>query len=204
MVFVDNLGYSLFTLGFAGFILLYTVSSMYLTYRKHKKDFASHLASASVPLFIVGAYILISGLWGQMVWPLPGSYNILFYDPFVSFGLILIAFAAAIRYKTKLEYIGFFGLIIGITSIFYGAHAYILKLTSAPLVMLGLYILYGLAGIFSYPASLVVDRLPGLQRRVWMGWNTILVLFWIFLLLASIIAIVLGVSAIPQHLLTPP
>lgn len=204
MVFVDDLGYLLFALGFAGFMLLYTMSSVLLTYKRRKKDFTSALMAASVPLFILGIYMFICGLWGQSVWPLPGSYNILFYDPLISFAIILMAFGAAMKYKTKLEYVGFFGLIIGITSIFYGVHGYLLNMTSAPLAMLGLYTAFGLAGIFSYPAAMIVDRLSNLKAKVCAQWTVILALLWIFLLVASIIAIILGSSAIPMHLMTPP
>ncbi|MCL5100875.1 MAG: DUF981 domain-containing protein [Candidatus Marsarchaeota archaeon] len=204
MAFIDNLAYSLFALSFAGFLLLYTISSMYLVYRKKKKNFSEYLNSASIPIALLGAYILISGFWGQFAWPLPGSYNILFYDPFISFGIVLLSLAFSIRYNVRLEYTGFLGLMVGVMVLAYGFVGYNIGLTQAPIALLGLYFLYGLAGIFSYPVALIADRLPGLQKNAWIGWNALLVIFWLLLLGASILAGFVGVSAVPQHLLTPP
>ncbi len=204
MVFIDNIAYSLFALSFAGFILLYTITSIYLAYRKNKSDFSQYLRSASIPLGIIGAYMVVMGLWGQFNWPLPGSYNILFYDPFVSFGILLLGFALSVKYKTRLEYVGFFGLLVGIMVLIYGVEGYSIGLTSAPLALLGLYFLYGAAGILSFPVSLIVERFPGLKKNHWLGWYIILALFWILLLMASLLAAYIGSAAIPMHLLSAP
>ncbi len=204
MPFVDNLAYQLFSLSFAGFLLLYTISSMYLVYRKGKRNFGDYTASASVPLGMLGAYMLVSGLWGQFTWPLPGSYNILFYDPLISLGILLVAFSLSVRYKARLEYPGFLGLMVGVMTIIYGIVGYNTGLTSAPMALLGLYFLYGLAGIFSYPVSLIADRLPGLKKKPWTGWHVVLVAFWILILLASLLSAYVGILAIPQHLLSAP
>ncbi|MCL5008475.1 MAG: DUF981 family protein [Candidatus Marsarchaeota archaeon] len=204
MAFIDNLAYSLFMLSFAGFILLYTISSVYMAYRKNKKDFGVYLRSAGVPLGLIGAYMLIVGLWGQFTWPLPGSYNILFYDPFISFGILLMGFALSVRYNVRLEYVGFLGLLVGVMVIIYGIEGYGIGLTSAPMALLGLYFLYGVTGILSYPVALVVERLPGLKKNPWIGWYILIALFWIVLLFASLLAGYIGSAAISSHLISPP
>lgn len=204
MAFIDNLAFSLFAISMAGFILLYAISSMYFVYKRKRKDFSEYLDSASIPLAILGAFLFITGLWGQFTWPLPGSYNILFYDPLVAFSILLISFSLAIRLNAKLEYAGFLSLMIGLIVIAYGIEGYGIGLTKEPIALLAMYFFYGAAGILGYPVSLIVDRLPGLQKNVWMGWEILLILFWLALFAASVLAGVVGAAAIPAHLLTPP
>lgn len=204
MIFVDNLAYSLFIIGFAGLIILYTISSIYKVSKHGKKNFLEYLEGASVPLFILGSYIFITGILGQILWPLPGSYNILFFDPYISFGIVLLAFSVSAKYKIRLGYIGFFGLLVGIMVMVYGIHAYSLGMTKAPLMLLLMYVFYGLAGIMSCPIAFFVDKLTRLQRHIGFGWDISFILFWIFLFIASILAITLGATALPYHLASPP
>ena len=204
MAFIDNLAFLLFTISFAGLLLLYTVSSMYLVYRSRKKDYIGHLEGASVPMMIVGAYLVVAGFVGQILWPLPGSYNILFFDPLVSFGLVTLSFAIAIRFKVNLEYAGFFGLLVGAMTLIYGWQGYNIGLTQEPFALLALYIFYGIAGLLSYPVALIADRLPGLQKNPWIGWHIILVIFWLMLFAASITSAYIGTAAIAGHLVSAP
>ena len=204
MVFIDNLAYSLFSVSFAGFLLFYTVISIYLSYKRKGKNFTDHLNGASVPLALIGLYVLVTGIWGQFSWPLPGSYNRLFYDPFVSFGRVLLAFSLVIRLKGRIDSAGFLGLMVGVMVIIYGIEGYGLGLTQVPLAMLAMYFLYGVAGIFSYPVSLLLDRFPGVQKKFWKGWYVILVVFLTVLFLASVLAGFIGAVAIPSHLFRAP
>lgn len=66
MVFIDNLAFSLFSISFAGFLLLYAITSMYMVYRRKGKNFTDYLKGASVPLGLIGAYMLITGLCGPV------------------------------------------------------------------------------------------------------------------------------------------
>jgi putative membrane protein len=204
MTFTDNLAFLLFSICFAGFLLLYTVTSMYLVYRNNRRDYTSHLEGASVPMMLVGGYLVVAGFVGQITWPLPGSYNILFFDPLVAFGLVTLAFAIAIRLKANLEYAGFFGLLIGIMTLIYGYEGYSIGLTLEPFALLMLYAFYGMAGIFSYPVAIIADRLPGHQKNPWHGWHLFLLIFWLALLAASLTSGYIGMSAIAGHLLTTP
>ncbi len=204
MVFVDDLAYALFALSFAGFMLLYAISSIYGSYKRGRKNFREHLEGLSVPLGILGAYMLIMGLWGQFNWPLPGSYNILYYDPFLSFGLVILAFAIAVKYRTKLGYVGFLGLLFGVMAVIYGAEGYGIGLSTEPLALLGLFFLYGAIGILSFPMALMIDRMPGSEKRHWRGWYVLLLAFLVLLLLASLLSGFIGSSAISAHLLNAP
>jgi putative membrane protein len=207
MAFIDNLAYSLFALSFAGFLILYLVISEYLTYIKRGKnyaDFAARLEGAKAPLMIVGAYMIIMGIWGQFTWPLPGSYNILFYDPLVSFGMIVLALALSIHFSVRFEYVGFFGLLIGIMTIIYGVQGYNIGLTEEPIALFALYGLFGTAGIFSYPVALLMQKLPGLKKDPWIGWGLCVAIFCLAMLGASLLAGYVAFSAIPSHLIKAP
>jgi putative membrane protein len=205
MVFIDDLAFSLFTLSFAGLLLFYTIASLYFVYKKQHSEFKEYLGSSDAPLMVVGLLMVVSGLWGQFTWPLPGSYNILFYDPYLAFGILLVAFALSVREGVRLEYSGFLGLMVGAMTIVYGVVGYNAGLTQEPVALLLMYLFYGLAGIFAYPVSLIADRLPGLMRRnLWPGWNICLVAFGVFLVIASLLAAFVGVAALPAHLATPP
>ncbi len=204
MVFVDDLAYGLFSLGIAGFLVLYLVTSVYLAYRNRQKDYSEILDASYPVLLLVGAYMLVSGAFGEFAWPLPGSYNILFYDPLVSFGLILVALALSIRCRTRYEFVGFFGLMAGLMTIFYGIQGYAIGLTESPIALLGLYTLFGAAGVLSYPVSLLMQRLTSSQKSVGAAWRLCLALFFLALLGGSLLAVYIGALAIPAHLLSPP
>ena len=203
MVFIDDVAYSLFSISFAGFMLLYATASAYLAYRKKHKNLSECLKSAAIPILLIGIYMLAMGLWGQFTWPLPGSYNILFYDPMVSFGIVLMAFYLSVKFDAKLEYTGFLALMVGVMVIGYGIFGYNIGLTKVPSALLGMYALYGLSGIFSYPVLLMADRFSG-SKRMGMEWHALLYIFLILLLLASLLSAYTAFSAVPAHLLNPP
>ena len=204
MVFTDNLAYSLFSLSFAGFLILYLVVSEYLAYIRKDRNYTARLEGAKAPLMLVGGYMIIMGLWGQFTWPLPGSYNILFYDPLVSFGMIVLSLALSIHFRIRFEYVGFFGLLIGIMTIIYGFEGYGAGLTLEPIALLALYAFFGIAGIFSYPVALLMERLPGLQKNPWLGWSLCVVIFCLAMLAASLLSGYLASSAIGGHLVSAP
>jgi putative membrane protein len=202
--FIDNLAYQLFVIGFAALLIAYLFSYVYLQYRKKSKDIGIALKGAAVPFGVLGAYMIIMGVVGQLTWFLPGAYNILFIDPLLSFGILLVAFAFAIHLEMKLQYIGLLAMFFGFMVIWYGISGYNLELTKEPLALAGMYILFGIAGVFSYPASIVMDRLPGYQKNVWIGWQALLVICWLAFIGAGLLAIFTGASAVPAHLASPP
>jgi putative membrane protein len=203
MAFVDILTSQLFATGILGLIIVITTLRAYLLYKNGKKHYRS-LRGAAIPLGVIGFYIILSGLYGQFFWPLPGSYNILFYDIFTLSGLMFVAFAWALHSDIDTQPVGFFGLMVGLIAIYYGYEGYILGLTSAPLALFGLYSLYGLAGILSYPMTVLLDRADLGMKIKWVGWYVLAAGFLIFLALGSILAIYIAASAIPVHLASPP
>jgi putative membrane protein len=204
MAFVDDLAYQLFVIGFAALLIAYLFTYVYLQYRKRSRDIGNGLKQAAVPFGLLGAYMFIIGIIGQIAWPLPSAYNILFFDPFISFGILLIAFAIAIQREMKLQFIGLLAMFFGFMVIWYGVSGYNLNLTSSPLALGLMYSLFGIAGIFSYPAAIVMDRLPGYQKNVWLGWQVMLVICWLAFIGAGLLAVYIGAAALPAHLATPP
>ncbi|MGC8479375.1 MAG: DUF981 family protein [Candidatus Micrarchaeia archaeon] len=95
-------------------------------------------------------------LWGQLTWPLPGSYNILFFDPLMSLSIVLIGFAWSVRARIKIHYVGLFSLIVGLMTIDYGITGYMLRLTQSPLAFMGLFVAYEIIGILAFPVSLMM------------------------------------------------
>jgi putative membrane protein len=204
MAFIDDLAMELFTLALVGIVSVYMTASVYLEYRKNgAKNIEEILKPGVFPLGVLGVVILIMGFYGEMTWPLPGSYNILFYDPYMFIGMILVMMAIAIGYRQKLQYVGILAFFAGIIAIYYGANAYIDKMTSSPIAMLGLYIAFGLTGVFTFPTTLIYDMLPG-RDKVSKGWTVILVLFWLGLIISAVLAAITAIEAVPQHLLSPP
>jgi putative membrane protein len=203
MAFIDDLAMELFTLTLVGVVSIYMTGTAYLAYRKGEKNIEEIMKPGVMPLGILGGIIVIMGVYGEMTWPLPGSYNILFYDPYLILGLIILMMAIALGLKQKLQYTGIIALFAGAIAIYYGANAYMDKMTSSPIAMLGLYIAFGLTGMFTYPTTLIYDMLPG-KGKVSKGWTVILVLFWIGLIVSAVLAAVTAIEAVPQHLLSPP
>ena len=206
MVFIDNLAYSLFALTFAGLLILYLVVTEWFVFMRKDKNYSNYTArleGAKVPLLVLGIYMIIMAMWGQFTWPLPGSYNILYYDPLVSFGMIVLALGLAVHYRVKFEYVGFFGLLIGIMTIIYGWLGYSIGISKEPVVLLAMFALFGISGIFSYPVALIMEKLPGLEKKPWIGWTICLAIFCLAILGASILSGVIGMSAIGGHLITP-
>lgn len=203
MAFIDDLAMELFTLSLVGVVSVYLTGAVYLAYRKGVKDIEGVLKPGVYPLSILGGIITIMGIYGEMTWPLPGSYNILFYDPYLIIGLILIMIAVSIAMKQKLQFTGILALFSGLIAIYYGANAYMDKMTSSPIAMLGLYIAFGLTGVFTYPTTLIYDMLPG-KEKVSKLWTVVLVIFWIGLIVSAVLAAVTAIEAVPQHLLSPP
>jgi putative membrane protein len=159
MTFVDTLAFQLFSLAFVSGALFYSGLVGYVTYLRYgpRRTF-EHLRSQAVPLAGLGVVIAAIGLWGEIAWPLPGSYNILFFDPYLLLGVILIGYAVCLGIRWRTQYIGLLAAMTGMLSIYYGANAYNLGLTKDPLEMFLLYVALGGTAIFTFPVTLWIDR----------------------------------------------
>lgn len=203
MAFIDLLPIQLFVLGFAGIIVAgMTVRSAFL-YTKGEKHYRS-LKGGAIALGAIGLYMFLSGLFGQFTWPLPGSYNIEYYDLYPLIGLLFIALAFSVDREIDKQNVGLFGLLLGIAAIYYGYSGYAQGLSEAPLVLLGLFTCFGIAGILSYPVTVMLDRLDMKIKPKQVWWKVVSLLFILFLVLGSLLAIVVAGSAIPVHLASAP
>jgi putative membrane protein len=214
-MFVDILTAQLFAMALVGLIVLYASVKAYYAYRMARKggstvtyeDVLNEIYYASIPVTAIGFYVLLTSIWGQFVWPLPGSYNILFYDPLALGGLVAISAGLAFykRLTLQLDYVGFFALLVGLVVIYYGYEGFREGLTQEPLALFALYLFFGLAAILSFPYLLSVRRLAGGVTKVVSPYLfPIIVLFWITLLLGSLLSAYIGLSAVPAHLAHPP
>ncbi len=203
MVFVDLLTSQLFALGFAGLLVAYLFISTYLRLRRGRKVDES-IRSAVIPIALLGAYLFVTGLFGQFTWPLPGSYNILFYDLLALTGLLLIAFAWAARRGDETHNVGFLALLLGLLTIYYGYEGYTLGLSQSPIALLSLYSLLGIAGVLAYPSTLVLDAIRNGAKKLDALHVAVVGLFVLAVIAGSLMAIVIAGMALPVHLVTPP
>ena len=79
-----------------------------------------------------------------------------------------------------------------------------LGLTAAPIALLGMYLLYGIAGLLSYPMSLMFDGLHQMKWDKKVVCQIVLWAFWLVLLFASLLSAYVGLAALPAHLANPP
>ncbi len=213
MGFVDELALELFFVAFIGFLMDYTVIAIYRDYRARyirksnsKVSIESHLQGSIYMFAAIAVFILVMGFYGEVTWNLPGAYDLLFYDPFIMLGILTLGFVLSVKYNQKLQYVGLIALFMGLVLIEYGISGYNLGYTNSPLALLGLYATFGVAGIFAYPTTLVMDkyRENGSNKPLNKSLVIYIILFLIFLTLGSLLAAYIGGVAVPAHLAAPP
>ncbi|HII41322.1 MAG TPA: DUF981 family protein [Thermoplasmata archaeon] len=218
MAFVDPLALQLFTLAFVAALLFYSGAVGYVTFRRHGHHRTyQHLRGAVIPLAGLGAIVFAIGLWGEITWPLPGSYNILFYDPYSLLGVILIAFAVSVHLRLRTQYTGFLAGVTGALSPYYGVSAYGLGMTAEPVYMLFLYIALGGTAVLTFPVTIYIDRMvvepeleniPDVERKaLTLPWKLAyggFLLFLLFAVASAILALVIGGGALGSHLASAP
>ena len=159
MPFIDLLALEEATLLFAAVIIGYAGVMAFVGMRQQNAaGVSSTLKGVAVPLGAVGAVATFLGLWGEIAWPLPGSYNIFFGDVYLLFGATMVVVAVSVALGLKLQYAGLFALVAGGTTIAYGWNGYVLGMTKDPLETFLLYGAFGLAGVLAMPATLAVDH----------------------------------------------
>ena len=119
-------------------------------------------------------------------------------------GLLFISLAWTMRSDLDTQHVGFFGLLIGLVTIYYGIVGYNIGLTTVPIALLGLYSLFGLAGVLSYPMTIMFDRATSGVRNRSVWWVVLVVAFLIAIIFGSLLAVFVAASAIPAHLLKTP
>jgi len=183
-LFVDYLAVMLLSLG---------VSTLYVAWFVYKLGRTGKpMAELAVPMFVLGAFNAISGFAMSFQWPLPGGYNMLFGDPLLFFGLLMIAGAYMIRKNISVKNLAMPGFFLGIY-ILVGAAAivgYNLEPGSHFIASFGLYLVAGLSGIFA-PAVYLSPK--GSNRYMYY-------LLAALLILAAIAALFLAYTALYEHI----
>ncbi|EQD45294.1 membrane protein containing DUF981, partial [mine drainage metagenome] len=94
-MFVDTL-----TVMLIGLAMGLALGAFYFFFRAREDE--KMLNSLIVPAFVVGLFDFIAGFIMSFSWPLPGAYNLLFGDPLLLFGLIMIMTSVAYYKKMNL------------------------------------------------------------------------------------------------------
>jgi len=168
--FIDDLGFVVcLILAGAAVLTLASIRMFWHILRNDPVRVRATIKSSAVPAGIIGFVALALGLFTEFTWPYfvsdgLGSYNIFFGDVTSLFGMVMIVYAIVGYFGLKLEYAGVFGFVAGVITAWYGWWGYTtltssgtFGLTKDPLETLLLYGAYAAAGVFSLPASLVVD-----------------------------------------------
>jgi putative membrane protein len=159
MAFIDFLAFQEATLIFAAVLVGYVGVIAYFAMRHNDAaGVKSALRGGAVPIGSLGVIATALGVWAEEAWPLPGSYNVLFTDVYLLFGLTLVVLGVSMAANLKLQYAGLFALITGGVTISYGWNGYILHMTKDPLETFLLYGAFGLVGLLAFPATIITDH----------------------------------------------
>lgn len=218
MPFIDDLTLVEDLLVLVAAVVFYT--GFFVIWHWHKKDLERaqvHLREGASVLGLLGGLLAILAIWGEFFWPLPGAYNIYFYDPLFMLAFLLLAFGWAVRARLPTHIVGMLSLVVGSGVIYYGGRAYLLGLTKEPFETLLLYVGFGTLAILAYPVTLFLDwgvtgpQTPGVaplvanpvesHRRLWFA---ILAFFMLVAVLAGVAAIAYGFTSVWAHLGSPP
>jgi uncharacterized membrane protein len=169
MAFVDDLALIEVLLLLGAVLFAYGgVMSWWAIRNNDPKALKNTLHGMAVPLGALGVVTTAIALWGEMVWPFPAAdnmagYNIFFFDALILFGLVLLAYSVSAFVGAKMQYVGMFALVAGGVVAFYGYTGYTaaVPFTKDPFDTLLLYTGFGAAGIFAFPATVIMDYYLG-------------------------------------------
>lgn len=141
--FIDPLTVMLLSLGMSALLL----ALYYFKVGSGKKD----ISSLVVPAFILGLFNAVSGFLMSFTWPLPGSYNMLFGDPLLVLGLLMIAGSYMISKGMDVKVLSLLGFLLGVYLIvgMIGITQFGMESGNDWLTATGLYAFSMLAAIFS-------------------------------------------------------
>lgn len=137
---------------------------------------------------MTGAIALTTGLHMIFNWPLPGSFNIVFGEMTVLFGILFLTTCLAITLSWDLITVAVYGFFAGIAAVVVGLRVINLGLTRQPLLSGMGFIITGLGGILAAPT---------LYLKANQTWRTVGA---IVLVVAALIFAVIGYMAYWGHL----
>ena len=182
--FIDPLTVMLLSLGMSALLL----ALYYFKVGSGKKD----ISSLVVPAFILGLFNAVSGFLMSFTWPLPGSYNMLFGDPLLVLGLLMIAGSYMISKGMDVKALSLLGFLLGIYLLvgMIGITRFNMETGNDWLTATGLYGFSMLAAIFS----------PILYLKP-KGSNRYAYYFEVFLLVVvMLLALLIGYMGFYEHL----
>jgi uncharacterized membrane protein len=180
MAFVDDLALIEVLLLLAAAVLAYSGILVWWAVRSNQPaQLKKILRGAAIPVGFVGAATLVIAIWGEMTWPFPAAdgmagYNIFFFDPLLLFALVMISYAATTFLSLRLQYVGLFSLVAGGVTAFYGWTGYTASpaFTKDPFDTLLLYSAFAMAGILTFPATVILDYYQSTVEGVRAQWQT--------------------------------
>ncbi len=211
---VDNISLIVDLLILATVAVFYTGFYVWFNFRRKDLDRAvTGLREGALLLVIVAFITGIIALWGEITFPLPGSYNVFFFDPLGLFALLIGAFGLAVWFRLPTSFVGVFGVVVGSGVILYGARAYQLHLTMDPLETFLLYVAFGALAIASLVPALFIDwfiigpKVPNVQPipstetpAYPRMWTALLGAFMALTFLAGLAAMLYAINIVWAHL----
>lgn len=102
-------------------------------------------------LAVAGLLALATGLHMIFTWPLPGSYNILYGEMSVFFGVLLVAVALSLALGVSLLPIAIYAEFVGLAAVLIGVQVLNLGLSRSPALTGAGFIWMGLIGLGAVP-----------------------------------------------------
>jgi putative membrane protein len=190
MPFVDSL-----TVMLIGLAMGLALGAFYFFFRAREDE--KMLNALIVPAFVVGLFDFMSGFLMSFTWPLPGAYDMLFGDPLLLFGLILVMTSVAYYKKMNLGLIPVLSLLLGIY-VLVGAYTIVqmktLETGNDEITAVGLYIFSGIGALLA----------PIAYIKPSSGNKYLYYAEWIILGIATVFALVIGYTGFNAHLQSPP
>jgi putative membrane protein len=196
MPFVDPLAVMLIGLAFGT-----AIGAFYFLFSA--RGMSEQVKALVYPAIGVGLFDFMSGFYMSMFWPFPSyvaSYNMLFGDPLVLFGLLLIIVAVLAYKDPKNNNLGIAPILIMMLGIYVlvGAYSIVqLKLESGQnlITAMGLYVFDGIGAVLAPLAYIKPNKAGG---------KSLYYLEFVILGIGTIFALVIGYMALNGHLAHPP
>ncbi len=187
MGFIDPLAVMLLSLG---------VSAALISAFFYEAAKGMDLKELVIPALIFGIFDFMSGFVMSEFWPLPGAYNMLFGDPIMILGMLLIAGSIMIYKGQNLRTLSIPGVMLGIYLFVESAAIVNFKLESGDnlFAAMGLYIMSGISAVY----SVILFEKPEKDKKY------LYYIAFILLALTALIALFIGYEAIYGHLQAPP
>jgi putative membrane protein len=196
MPFVDPLAVMLIGLSFGT-----TIGAFYFLFAA--RGMSEQVRALVVPAIGVGLFDFMSGFYMSMFWPFPSyvaAYNMLFGDPLLLFGLLLIILAVMAYKDPKNIHFGIAPILVMMLGIYVlvGAYSIVqLKLETGQdlITAMGLYLFDGIGAVLAPLVYIKPDKTGG---------KYLYYLEFVILGIGTIFSLVIGYMALNGHLASPP